>query len=87
MSHVTVIGAGIVGVSAAAWLQKAGFKVTIVDSEPVGHGASFGNAGNVTRHDPLAPWPESAANPAFERVGDEQETTPAPAAEKVNRPE
>jgi hypothetical protein len=49
--------------------------------------AKFGNAGNVTRHDPLAPWPESAANPAFERVGDEQETTPAPAAEKVNRPE
>ena len=46
--HVTVIGAGIVGVSAAAWLQKAGFKVTIVDSEPVGHGASFGNAGNVS---------------------------------------
>lgn len=46
--HVTVIGAGIVGVSAVAWLQKAGFKVTIVDSEPVGHGASFGNAGNVS---------------------------------------
>ena len=46
--HVTVIGAGIVGVSAAAWLQKAGFDVTIVDSEPVGHGASFGNAGNVS---------------------------------------
>lgn len=48
MPHVTVIGAGIVGVSAAAWLQKYGFTVTIVDSEPVGHGASFGNAGNVS---------------------------------------
>src|SRR5688500_17707544 len=46
--HVTVIGAGIVGVSAAAWLLKSGFDVTLVDSEPVGHGASFGNAGNVS---------------------------------------
>lgn len=45
---VTVIGAGIVGVSAAAWLQKRGFDVTIVDADPVGKGASFGNAGNVS---------------------------------------
>jgi hypothetical protein len=35
--------------------------------------AKFGNAGNVTRHDPLAPWPESEANPAFGRGGDDQE--------------
>ncbi|HYI26293.1 MAG TPA: FAD-dependent oxidoreductase [Bradyrhizobium sp.] len=46
--HVTVIGAGIVGVCAAAWLQKSGFGVTLFDSEPVGHGASFGNAGNIS---------------------------------------
>ena len=46
--NVTVIGAGIVGVCAAAWLQKSGFEVTLVDSEPVGHGASFGNAGNLS---------------------------------------
>jgi len=46
--RVTVIGAGIVGVSATAWLQKSDFNVTLVDREPVGHGASFGNAGNVS---------------------------------------
>jgi D-amino-acid dehydrogenase len=46
--HVTVIGGGIVGVSAAAWLQKSGFSVTLIDSEPVGLGASFGNAGNIS---------------------------------------
>lgn len=45
---VTVVGAGIVGVSSAAWLQRAGFEVTLVDSGPVGEGASFGNAGNVS---------------------------------------
>jgi D-amino-acid dehydrogenase len=45
---VTVIGAGIVGVSSAAWLQRAGFDVTLVDSGAVGEGASFGNAGNVS---------------------------------------
>ena len=46
--QVTVVGAGIVGVSSAAWLQKAGFKVTLIDAGPVGGGASFGNAGNLS---------------------------------------
>ena len=45
---VTIIGAGIVGVSSAAWLQRAGFKVTLVDSGAPGEGASFGNAGNIS---------------------------------------
>ena len=35
--------------------------------------AKYGNAGNVTGHDPLAPWPESEANPAFGRGGDDQQ--------------
>lgn len=43
-----VIGAGIVGVCSALWLQRAGFEVTLVDSGPVGEGASFGNAGNIS---------------------------------------
>jgi D-amino-acid dehydrogenase len=43
-----VIGAGIVGVSSAAWLQRAGFDVTLVDAGAVGEGASFGNAGNIS---------------------------------------
>jgi len=46
--HVTVVGAGIVGVCAVAFLQKKGFRVTLVDSGPVGEGASFGNAGNIS---------------------------------------
>ncbi len=46
--EVTVVGAGIVGVCSAAWLQRAGFKVTLVDAGPIGEGASFGNAGNIS---------------------------------------
>jgi glycine/D-amino acid oxidase-like deaminating enzyme len=46
--EVTIVGAGIVGVCSAAWLQKAGFKVTLIDAGPVGEGASFGNAGNLS---------------------------------------
>ena len=47
-AHVTVVGGGIVGVCSAAYLQRAGFKVTLVDAGPVGEGASFGNAGNIS---------------------------------------
>ncbi|ARE85672.1 D-amino acid dehydrogenase 1 [Roseovarius sp. EC-HK134] len=42
---VGVIGAGIVGVCTALTLQRQGFKVTIIDPNPAGEGASFGNAG------------------------------------------
>ena len=45
--HATVIGAGIVGVSSAAFLQRAGYRVTIIDRVPPGEGCSFGNAGGV----------------------------------------
>ncbi|MES0813035.1 FAD-dependent oxidoreductase [Roseibium sp. SCPC15] len=46
-SHVVVIGAGIVGVSAAIWLRRAGIDVTIIDREVPGSSAStsYGNAG------------------------------------------
>jgi D-amino-acid dehydrogenase len=47
-ARVTVIGAGIVGVASALWLQRAGFQVTIVEAGGVGEGASFGNAGNIS---------------------------------------
>ncbi|HDS1803065.1 TPA: FAD-binding oxidoreductase [Pseudomonas putida] len=43
--HVGVIGAGVVGVCTALMLQRRGFKVTIIDPNPPGEGASFGNAG------------------------------------------
>lgn len=46
--HVTVIGAGIVGACSAAWLQRAGFDVTIVDRAPPGTATSFGNAGSIS---------------------------------------
>jgi D-amino-acid dehydrogenase len=45
--HATIIGAGIVGVSTAAFLQRAGYRVTIVDRLPPGEGCSFGNAGGL----------------------------------------
>ncbi|MGH1577916.1 NAD(P)/FAD-dependent oxidoreductase [Planktotalea sp.] len=43
--HILVAGAGIVGVSTAIWLQRAGHDVTIVDREGPASGTSHGNAG------------------------------------------
>jgi len=43
--NVAVIGAGIVGLSTALWLQKMGVKVTLIDRNEPGLGTSFGNAG------------------------------------------
>jgi len=44
-SHTVVIGAGIVGVSTALWLARAGRRVTLVDRLAPGEGTSHGNAG------------------------------------------
>lgn len=43
--HIVIIGAGIVGLSTALSLQKSGYRVTLIDREDPGMGASFGNAG------------------------------------------
>ncbi len=43
-----VVGAGIVGSSCAWHLQKAGFRVNLVDDQPPGQGTSFGNAGCIS---------------------------------------
>ncbi|NNK16913.1 MAG: FAD-binding oxidoreductase [Sulfitobacter sp.] len=43
--HVVVIGAGIVGISTAIWLRRAGVDVTVVDRGAPGTGTSHGNAG------------------------------------------
>jgi len=44
--EVTVIGAGIVGISCAINLQRRGYSVTVIDREAAaGEGCSFGNAG------------------------------------------
>lgn len=45
MSHITVIGAGVVGLSAAIAAQDRGFDVTVIDREGPAAGASAGNAG------------------------------------------
>ncbi|MEX0730580.1 MAG: FAD-dependent oxidoreductase [Aquisalimonadaceae bacterium] len=46
--HITVIGAGIVGTCTAAWLQRDGHQVTIVDPRDAGEACSFGNAGSLS---------------------------------------
>ena len=43
--RVTVIGAGLVGIATASYLQLDGHDVVIVESAAPGEGASFGNAG------------------------------------------
>ncbi len=43
--HVVIIGAGIVGVSTAIWLRRAGVGVTVIDKQEPGEGTSFGNGG------------------------------------------
>ncbi len=47
---IAVIGAGIVGVSCALHLQRAGFNVTLVDRLEPGDATSFGNAGVLASH-------------------------------------
>jgi len=43
--RVGVIGAGMVGVCAASWLQRDGHSVFLIEPDNPGEGASFGNAG------------------------------------------
>ncbi|WP_028376601.1 NAD(P)/FAD-dependent oxidoreductase [Leeuwenhoekiella sp. MAR_2009_132] len=46
--HCVVIGGGIIGLSCAYYLQKAGHKVTIIDQSAMNGGASYVNAGYLT---------------------------------------
>lgn len=54
--HVAIIGAGLVGLCSALWLQRLGHRVTLVDREPPLDGASYlqacsyGNACTVAPH-------------------------------------
>ncbi|MSO92830.1 MAG: FAD-dependent oxidoreductase [Rhodospirillales bacterium] len=45
---VTVIGAGIVGMCTASYLQRAGLKVAVLDPVEPGGSCSFGNAGGLS---------------------------------------
>jgi len=44
-NNVVVIGAGIIGISTAIWLRRAGKDVIVVDKGKVGMGTSYGNGG------------------------------------------
>ncbi|HKX10834.1 MAG TPA: FAD-dependent oxidoreductase [Stellaceae bacterium] len=47
MTDIVVIGAGGVGLGCAYYLRKDGHAVTVVDRDPEGDKASFGNAGGI----------------------------------------
>lgn len=47
--RVAVIGAGVVGLACASYLQMRDFSVTLVDPHPPGDGCSYGNAGCLSR--------------------------------------
>ena len=57
--EVAVIGAGMVGLATAWFLQEAGVRVTVYERDHVGAGASWGNAGWLTPS-LTAPLPEPA---------------------------
>lgn len=48
-NDVTIIGAGIVGLSIALQLQSEGYKVTVIDQSPAMQGCSAGNAGYLSQ--------------------------------------
>ncbi|HEU0157382.1 MAG TPA: FAD-binding oxidoreductase [Stellaceae bacterium] len=47
-SSIAIVGAGIVGMSAALYLSRAGLPVRVIDPLPPGGGASYGNAGLIS---------------------------------------
>jgi D-amino-acid dehydrogenase len=57
MDHATVVGGGVVGLSIAYFLDRAGFRVTLVERARVGSGASPGMIGQALRG---LPAPDSA---------------------------
>ncbi|KQT14037.1 NAD(P)/FAD-dependent oxidoreductase [Ramlibacter sp. Leaf400] len=46
--HLVVLGTGIVGTCAGAWLQRDGHRITFVSPVPPGEACSFGNAGSLS---------------------------------------
>lgn len=47
MSNIGIIGGGIIGLSSAYYLQKAGHKVTLIDQSDLSSTCSIGNAGMI----------------------------------------
>jgi D-amino-acid dehydrogenase len=54
--RVTIIGAGIIGISTAAFLQRRGFEVVVIDRLPPGRGCSYGNAGGIAFAEIMPPF-------------------------------
>ncbi|WP_241557216.1 NAD(P)/FAD-dependent oxidoreductase [Croceibacterium ferulae] len=56
MSRIVVVGAGIVGLCSALHLLERGCAVTVIDNDPAGQAASWGNAGHIATEqvEPLA---------------------------------
>jgi len=47
MSHIVIIGGGIIGLSSAYYLQQSGHTVTVIDKTDMRNNCSYGNAGYV----------------------------------------
>ena len=64
-NHSIVIGAGMVGLSTAWFLRKAGHEVTVIDRDGVAAGSSWGNAGWLSpgKTIPLALHPSGIPRP------------------------
>ena len=51
---VVVVGGGVIGISCAYFLAKRGVRVTVLERDEIGRGASFGNAGTIApAHGPI----------------------------------
>jgi D-amino-acid dehydrogenase len=55
--HTIVVGGGIVGVCVAYYLAGRGHRVTLIERDDIGRGASFGNAGIIAFGHPPIPRP------------------------------
>lgn len=57
-TDIAVVGAGIVGVACALQLARQGRRVMLIDRQPPGMGASYGNAGHLASEQvfPIADW-------------------------------
>ena len=65
--NVVILGAGIVGISAALHLQKRGVSTALVDRQGPGEGTSYGNAG-IIEGNTLFPYPFPRSARALSRV-------------------
>lgn len=45
MENVTIIGGGVIGLFSAYYLQRAGYRVTVIERNDITDGCSFGNMG------------------------------------------